>query len=54
MGSEEYHRQDAWAALLSVAFFTAVALILWPWTRWALGAIALYALLRPCVRVIRH
>ncbi len=54
MGSEYYHRIEAWAALLSAAFFLLLALMIWPWTRWALAAAVLYGLLKPCVRVVRH
>lgn len=54
MNCEAYHRQDAWAALLSVMFFGAVALLIWPWTRWALGALIVWTLLRPCVRIVRR
>ena len=54
MSSGEYHRQAAWGALISVAFFAALALIAWPWTRWALAAALFYGLLKPCVRMIRR
>ncbi|MBI5768767.1 MAG: hypothetical protein HZA93_13295 [Verrucomicrobia bacterium] len=48
-----YDRTAAWSALLGVALFAVIGLMVFPWLRWTLGGLFALWAVKKCVRVRR-